>query len=75
MPLAMVQAQINSGELVALTRESRNAACRRSPCMPCTGTTVRPGRRGAGSLDQLKDGSRNCPTTLAEFQGAGAGGR
>ncbi|HTJ99941.1 MAG TPA: LysR family transcriptional regulator [Bordetella sp.] len=69
MPLAMVLAQINSGELVALTRES--ADCRVGPIS--AHAVYRhdnpPGPAGRWFLDQLKDRSRACPTTLAQYQG------
>ncbi|AOB32632.1 LysR family transcriptional regulator [Bordetella sp. H567] len=75
MPLAMVQAQINSGELVALTRESPE--CRVPPIS--VHAVYRhdnpPGPAGRWFLDQLKDGSRACPTTLAATRGTDAGGQ
>lgn len=62
MPLAMVHGQLQSGELVALTRESPD--CRVPPIS--VHAVYRhdnpPGPAGRWFLEQLKDGSRACPT-------------
>lgn len=75
MPLAMVQAQILSGELVALTRESPE--CRVPPIS--VHAVYRhdnpPGPAGRWFLEQLKDGSRACPTTLTDVRSQGTDGR
>jgi DNA-binding transcriptional LysR family regulator len=62
MPLAMVHSQLQSGELVALTRES--AACRVQPIavLAVYRQDHPPGPAGRWFLDLLKDGSRACPT-------------
>ncbi|CAM3569698.1 LysR family transcriptional regulator [Bordetella sputigena] len=64
MPLAMVQAQLRSGELVALTRVSPECHV---PPITVYGVYCHdrpPGPAGRWFLEQLKDGSRSCPTTL-----------
>jgi DNA-binding transcriptional LysR family regulator len=62
MPVAMVYAQLQSGELVALTRES--AACRVQPIavLAVYRHDHPPGPAGRWFLDRLKDGSRACPS-------------
>jgi DNA-binding transcriptional LysR family regulator len=69
MPLAMVHAQLASGELVALTRESPE--CRVPPI--AVHAVYRhdnpPGPAGRWFLEQLKDGSRSCPTSLDPLNG------
>lgn len=73
MPLAMVHAQLQSGELVALTRESPE--CRVPPI--AVAAVYRhdnpPGPAGRWFLEQLKDRSRACPSALgAAGDGAAA---
>ncbi|OZI66997.1 LysR family transcriptional regulator [Bordetella genomosp. 11] len=74
MPLAMVQAQILSGELVALTRESADCRVPPIPVQAVYRHDNPPGPAGRWFLEQLKDGSRACPTTLTEFARAGKDG-
>ncbi|ARP89430.1 LysR family transcriptional regulator [Bordetella genomosp. 9] len=61
MPLAMVQAQIASGELVALTRESADCRVPPIPVHAVYRHDHPPGPAGRWFLEQLKDGSRACP--------------